>query len=191
MAYIVPGAQKGLWRTPLATSKKMQVASWGDTFHRHHGPGTKAPTGLSLTRAPMEHSRLRTPALPSLPAEWQPCATRRASPTQHANASTLPPPHYSTGSGAKDRVSSLSVLSVQGLETKISLSGERHFPTTLWVTIVGDGAVGGRGTWGKGARGHSRGHTSFIPHLLLPAASRQKYANAVFLHFPCVSPPKL
>lgn len=50
-----------------------------------------------------------------------------------------------TGSRTNDQVSFLSVLSVQGLETKISLSGETGFPTTfrVMITVGGGGRVGG------------------------------------------------
>lgn len=54
-----PGFQKGLWKTQLATSKKIQVPSWDrDTVHRHHGVGTRAPAEFSLQGALPEHSNL-------------------------------------------------------------------------------------------------------------------------------------
>lgn len=94
-----------------------------------------------------------------------------------------PPPVI--GSGTKDRVSFLSVFSVQGLGTKMFMWREA-FSNHTPVTITGRRLEGG-------GRGRSEGQALFIPHLLL-RGSGQKYAN-VFLHFPCllppVSPPKL
>lgn len=63
--------------------------------------------------------------------------------------SSLPPAPTATqyDPQTKDQVPLLLVLSIQGPETKISLSGERHFPTTFPAVIRGEGVAGGRG-WG-------------------------------------------
>lgn len=67
-----------------------------------------------------------------------------------------------------DQVSFLSVLSVQGLETKISLSGETGFPTTFRVMITagGGGRVGGASRE-TGLGGHAKGQNLCVLHLFL------------------------
>lgn len=140
-----PGFQKGLWKTQLATSKKIQVPSWDrDTVHRYHGVGTRAPAEFSLQRKTLqralpEHSNLYVSAHALSGAFQLPPAERELHNT-HTNelqsgikyslAST--PNSYLMGWGREDQVPFLSVLSVQGLEAKINLPERGIFQPHSW-----------------------------------------------------------
>lgn len=159
----------------------------GDTFHRrpprseHSSPRWVFSGASSKGTFPTLH--ISTSKSPFLSGS---SVTRRGQlPTDDGRRCPASCPHRRvTGSGTKDRVSFLSVFSVQGLGTKMFMWREA-FSNHTPVTITGR-------RLGAGGGGRSEGQALFIPHLLL-RGSGQKYAN-VFLHFPClspVSPPKL
>lgn len=171
---IVP---KGLSGTPLATCKKIQMPPWGCHLSRAPRCGQKGTRWVFLWSK-------RSWNIPNSAHQHFQSPSWSGSSNAQERHPTSCPNSYLMGHERRIRFPFLWFQVSKVLETKISFTGEMHFPTTFWVMVMEKEGSQGR------AGGHSKGQTLFIPHLLLRGSS-EKYANGVFLHFPCISPSKL
>lgn len=121
----------------MATSEKTQVTLWG----WGHGHSLDFALEQTLWNIPDAAHQ----GFPVSLVEWALTCTEESASSRTQILPAACPNSSVTGSRTNDQVSFLSVLSVQGLETKISLSGETGFPTTFRVMVMagGGGRVGG------------------------------------------------